>query len=419
MNTLSGKRILIAVSGGIAAYKACELLRFYQNNGAALVAILMTPGATQFISPLTFETLSQHPVYLDHFKNTSEGIPEHIDLAQHFDVLVIAPCSANTLAKLAHGLADNLLTTTFLTFTDKPVVLAPAMNTRMWENPLTQDNWKRLKQLATVYPVEPASGNLACGETGIGKLADIEAIALTTEKALQYGKHSFLGQHVVVTAGGTEVAIDSVRYLTNRSSGKMGEALADVLYTLGATVTLLHANALLNKPYSTQYTPTVPLLMEATQSAFEQANGLIMAAAVSDYALHSDWLPLHNQKIKKKNKLDIPLLQGPDILATCAASKKAGQWIVGFAAESDTENALSLARAKMRAKKIDAIVLNDISRRDIGFASNENEVTFIAGEQDALLIKKASKKIIASTLLQCVHQYCLLAPENEIIESKP
>jgi len=391
MKRLENQKILVAVTGGIAAYKACDLIRRLQEEGAQ-VSAMMTPAAGEFITPLTLECLTQAPVYLNNLENTLEGIPTHIALAQQMDAMVILPCSANTLAKLAYGMADNLVTTTAITFTDKPIVIAPAMNTRMWMNPLVQKNLSILSALSNTTLIPPDTGSLACGEEGEGKLADLDTVLLTIYQATHPSQNLYQGKRVVVTAGATQEPIDPVRAITNRGSGKMGIALADELFAMGADVCLIHTLPSLHKPYQTVRVQTVEELGKQTQLQFKTADGLIMAAAVSDFKVAKA-----DQKIKKQPSLNLSLEKTDDILQTLSSTKKPGQFTMGFAAES--ENMLAHAQEKLRYKQLDMIVANDISRDDIGFQTDENEVTLLFPDKPNIHLEKAPKWFIARDIL--------------------
>lgn len=409
MTRFDHKRILIGITGGIAAYKACEVIRMLQREGAAQVLALMTPEATQFITPLTLESLTRHPVYTTHLENTPDGIPTHVWLAQQMDAFLMVPASANTLGKLAHGLGDNLLTTTALTFTDKPLVIAPAMNTRMWENPLVQHNVKHLEKVPFITIVPPQVGDLACGEHGDGKLASPERILAYLAQALHPHRTLFYGKTVLITAGGTAEPIDAVRTLTNRSSGKMGIALADELFAMGATVCLVHTLPTLDKPYPTVFVETARDMQTAVQQYVDTADIVLMAAAVADFKAPDH---LANHKVKKQDTWTLTLEKNPDILQSLGAGKKTGQLIVGFAAES--EHVMDYAQEKLVQKHLDMIVANDISRPDIGFGSEDNEVTLLCHNEAPVRLQKASKQLIARQILLHLYQRFLAPREGAV-----
>ena len=388
---LSGKRILIGITGGIAAYKICTLIRLFKRQNAD-VRVVVTPNALNFVTKLTLQTLSQNEVYVEMF-DIPEWKPEHIALTEA-DIFVIAPCSANTLGKLAYGLADNLLTSTALAFKN-PVLIAPAMNDGMWENKIVQDNIKKL--ITAGYKIlEPDEGFLACGTVGNGRMNEPEKIFEEVLKILKSDKINLNGQKIVVTAGGTREKIDPVRYITNNSSGKMGEAIADYAYECGAEVTLVSTKKV-EKPYKV-------LVAQSAEDMFETVKNLdydsiFMAAAVSDYRVKEK----SEQKIKKVDEmgLTLELVQNPDILKYLSANKKQGQMVVGFCAES--ENLIENAEIKIDKKGCDFLIANDISRKDIGFDSDENEVFIIAENRNKIKINKAPKRVVAQKILEYVY----------------
>ncbi|MBY0403377.1 MAG: bifunctional phosphopantothenoylcysteine decarboxylase/phosphopantothenate--cysteine ligase CoaBC, partial [Cyanobacteria bacterium] len=294
---------------------------------------------------------------------------------------------------------DNIVTTTAITFTNKPLVIVPAMNTRMWENPAVQNNIKLLKSFPNVVVVPPDKGLLACGETGEGKLADLESIKLHVYQATHPNKDLYKGKTYVVTTGGTVESIDSVRTISNISSGKMGLAIADELFAMGANVILVHTlEGDVRKPYETVSAKSVKQLEVATKKAFEKADGLIMAAAVSDFTVENPAVG----KIKKQAKMTLELVKTHDFLVDIGNSKKPGQVVVGFAAEA--VDLITNAKGKLEKKNLDMIVANDISRKDIGFKSDENEVTLLFREGENKPLPKASKSLIARGLLTELHQ---------------
>lgn len=411
MQRFENKRVLLGITGGIAAYKVCDLIRMLYREGATEVVAMMTPSAQTFIPSLTIESLTRSYVYANNLENTEDGTPSHIALAQDMDVLVIVPASANTIAKLAHGMADNIVTTTAVSFTNKPIVIAPAMNTRMWQNPLVQKNLRILNSLDNVLIVPPEEGDLACGEYGEGKLAELETILLYIYKALHPQQKLFKDKRVVVTAGGTAEPIDAARVITNRSSGKMGIAVADELFAMGADVLLLHTVRGLDKPYRIIRIETVEELARYTKRNFKEADGLVMAAAVSDFQLSSAQKAKINGKIKKATSLNLELVKTEDILGELGPTKKPEQFIVGFAAESN--HVLLHAREKLELKELDMIVANDISRSDIGFGSDENEVTLLFKDKERIDLPRAPKSLIARQLLVHLYQKYLAKREDE------
>lgn len=404
---LRGKTVAIGVTGSIAAYRACDLIRELYRRGAARVIPLMTESAKEFITPLTLKALSQQPVYSSELEVDPLGMPIHIVLAQQADILVIMPATANTIANLAHGIADDLVSTTAITFTGKPVLIAPAMNTRMWQNPLTRRNLAILREVGNLTIVEPSSGLLACGETGDGHLADQETILREIYRLVHPQRNRLSGLRALVTAGGTAEPIDPVRVITNRSSGKMGIALADELYAMGASVTVVTSVAGLNRPYEVVLVDTADEMRVEIENRFEDTELLLMAAAVSDYAMSQP----AKQKIKKdyeagkEKPLSIELTHNMDILARLGELKQPNQTLVGFAAEShDVEK---YAQQKLARKNLDVIVANDISRKDIGFAADENEVMLIFKDGDAVQLPKAPKQEIAREILNHLYDYRL------------
>lgn len=396
-----GKTIVIGITGGIAAYKACDLIRELYRRKAQRVICIMTPAAEAFITPLTLQALSRQPVYSSELAVDDSGVPVHITLAQQADALLILPASTDSIAKLSHGFADNLVTTTAITFTDKPILLAPAMNTRMWRNPLTQDNLQRLRQLPNVTVIEPCDGHLACGETGEGHLADQEIILRALYRAIHPKAGLFKGVKAIVTAGGTAEPIDPVRVISNRSSGKMGLAMADELHAMGAKVCLISTSRPSGlRPYEIVIAQTAVELQQTLEQRFETADLVVMAAAVSDFSVADP----QAEKIKRVEgeAIQIDLVSNPDILAGLGQRKKPGQILVGFAAES--RDLLENASEKLRRKNLDMIVANDISRSDIGFEAEENEVTLLFPEAPPITLEKAPKSAIARQTLLSLYQ---------------
>jgi phosphopantothenoylcysteine decarboxylase/phosphopantothenate--cysteine ligase len=360
-----GKKILLGVTGGIAAYKACEIASRLVQAGAE-VDVVMTPAATEFVRPLTFQALTGRPVSLEMFALLREKEIGHISLANRADLILIAPLTANTLAKLAHGLADNLLSSTVLA-SSAPVLLAPAMNSGMYENGMTQQNLALVKN-AGMRVIEPGTGRLACGTTGKGRLADLDQIIEEVEKT--FFSRELCGKVFVVTAGGTREPLDPVRFLGNRSSGKMGYAIARSLLQRGARVKLISGPSALLPPAGTEFflVETAQEMAEAMEKALVGASALVMAAAVADYRAAE----ISPQKIKKNGENRcLELVLNPDLLASCR-----GDYLrVGFAAES--EELLPNAEKKRMRKGLDLIVANDITRADSGFDRDTNKVFFL------------------------------------------
>ena len=384
--------VVLGVTGGIAVYKACELLRLLQKRGID-VFVVMTQNACRFVAPLTFETLSGHPVAVDTFDRPQTWEVEHIALAKRADLFLIAPATANIMGKMACGIADDMLSTTVMA-TRAPVLVAPAMNTGMWENAAVQQNVKTLRARG-VEIVAPVSGHLACGDSGAGKLEDVAVIA---ERAceLLFAKKDMEGLRVMVTAGPSREALDPVRYISNRSSGKMGYAIAQAAQKRGAEVTLLSGPVAIEAPQGVKlvpFTTTQELLDRASELAQEQ-DLLIQAAAPADYRAKEVAL----QKIKKQGgePMTFTLVENPDVAATLGKAKRSGQVFVGFAAE--TNDVLAHARDKLARKNLDMIVANDVTRPGAGFDVDTNIVTLITKDgQEALPMM--SKAEVAQRIL--------------------
>lgn len=384
--------VVLGVTGGIAVYKACELLRLLQKRGID-VFVVMTRNACRFVAPLTFETLSGHPVAVDTFDRPQTWEVEHIALAKRADLFLIAPATANIMGKMACGIADDMLSTTVMA-TRAPVLVAPAMNTGMWENAAVQQNVKTLRARG-VEIVAPVSGHLACGDSGAGKLEDVAVIA---ERAceLLFAKKDMEGLRVMVTAGPSREALDPVRYISNRSSGKMGYAIAQAAKKRGAEVTLLSGPVAIEAPQGVKlvpFTTTQELLDRASELAQEQ-DLLIQAAAPADYRAKE----IAPQKIKKQGgePMTFTLVENPDVAATLGKAKRSGQVFVGFAAE--TNDVLAHARDKLARKNLDMIVANDVTRPGAGFDVDTNIVTLITKDgQEALPMM--SKAEVAQRIL--------------------
>lgn len=387
---LLGKNILIGISGGIAAYKICQLVRNFIKQGAN-VKVVMTPHSKEFVTPMTLSTLSKNKVYSEEF-NQDDWSPEHISLADEADIFVLAPATANTIGKVATGVCDNLLTSLLCAF-NKPVVFAPAMNCNMWENETVQKNIQTLLTKGFEI-VEPTSGELACGYEGVGRMAEIDVIEAKVVEVLERGQ--FLkDKKIVITAGGTKEELDPVRYIGNYSSGKMGIALADEAHFAGAEVELI-TTVKVDRCYKITDVKSALAMQVAVNSAMEESDVLIMAAAVADYRPKERV----EQKMKKAEALTVEFVKNPDIVAEVAQNKNSNQTIIGFAAES--ENVIEYAKGKIQSKKLDYIVANDISKSDIGFGSNENEVVLIDKDFNEIKIEKDSKNKIAKKILKAV-----------------
>ncbi len=389
--------VVLGVSGGIAAYKACEIVSRLKKAGTE-VHVIMTENAVKLAAPLTFQTLSGNPVVVDTFAPPVAFEVEHIALAQKADVFVIAPATANILAKMAHGIADDMLSTTVLA-TKAPVLVAPAMNTAMWEHPATQANVKLLKDRG-VHMIGPAGGLLACGDSGIGRMSEPEEI---TEEILHLlnSDDSMRGLRVLVTAGPTREAIDPVRFITNRSSGKMGYAIAETAAARGAEVTLVSGPVSIPAPAHCRVisVETTEDLYQAMMRECRNQDIIIQSAAPADYR------PMERaeQKIKKEKgqPLHLTLVENEDIAAAVGQNKRKGQILVGFAAE--TENLLDNASGKLHRKNLDMIVANDVTRPGAGFDVDTNIVTLITEnhqESFPMMTKKEVSEIILNKAME-------------------
>ena len=381
-------RVILGIGGGIAAYKSAELARLLMQSGHEVQAI-MTRAAEEFVRPLTFAALTGRKVLTDLF--AIESAIEHISVAQEKDVLAIAPATADLIAKMAHGLADDFLTTLYLAFTG-PVVVAPAMNVNMWRHPATQANLETLRRRGHRI-VEPASGYLACGMTGPGRLADPEAIAAAIESELPR-RHDLDGEHVLVTAGPTQEPLDPVRYITNRSSGKMGYALAEAAAARGAHVVLISGPVNLMPPRGVEvvHVHTAVEMHDCVMEHLAPATIVIKAAAVADF--HLGKVP--DQKVKKTAaRISMELDPTPDILAELGR-KKGDRLLIGFAAE--TQNLVQEARRKLESKNCDMVVANLVGGSDSGFESDENEVTLLTRTGETIPMARASKREIADRI---------------------
>ena len=381
---LQSKHILLGITGGIAAYKICTLIRDFKKVGAE-VKVIATPNALNFVTKLTLQNLSQNEVYIEEF-DINNWKPEHISLAGWADIMLIAPATANTISKIAQGIADNLLTSVACAFSKK-MIIAPAMNVNMWNNDAVQNNLKILQKRG-IEILEPESGFLACGYMGKGRLCSLDKIYNAVEEALNYSQ-MLKGQKVVITAGGTVEEIDPVRYISNYSSGKMGLALAKSAQSMGAEVVFITTKDF-DVPFKKVLVKSAQDMQNAINEEFDTANYIIMAAAVADYRVKE----FSEQKIKKENNdsITLELVKNPDILADLCKNKTS-QTIVGFCAES--ENLMENAKTKIEKKGCDYLVANDISRKDIGFNSDENEVTILSQDGAIKKISKASKSVIA------------------------
>lgn len=388
---LAGKTVLLCVSGSIAAYKIAYLASALKKLKAD-VHVLMTRNATNFINPITFETLTGNKCLVDTFDRNFEFSVEHVSLAKAADVVLVAPASANVIAKLAHGLADDMLTTTVLACTCKKII-SPAMNTRMFENPITQDNLKICEHYG-MEVISPASGYLACGDTGAGKMPEPEVLLQYILKEVQYEK-DLKGKKIFVTAGPTREAIDPVRYITNHSTGKMGYAIAKTAALRGADVTLVSGPAEVEPPMFVNFVPVVTAkdMFEAVTSRSDEMDAVIKAAAVADYRPKF----VNTEKTKKKDgDMAIELERTDDILKWLGEHKKGSQFLCGFSME--TEHMLENSRAKLKKKNLDMIVANNLKVAGAGFGTDTNVVTMIR-ENREIELPIMSKEEVAGAIL--------------------
>ena len=391
-------KVALGVTGGIAAYKAAEIVRLLQDRGIR-VQVIMTRAAQEFVRPLTFAALSGEKVITGMFTEGEEqganidSAIEHIAVAQSIDALLVAPATADVLAHFAQGLASDFLTTLYLA-TTAPVVVAPAMNVNMWNHPATQANLEVLRQRG-VKIVDPGSGYLACGMTGSGRLAEKEVIVAAVLEALG-ASQDLAGETVLITAGPTREKIDPARYLTNRSSGRMGYAMAETALRRGARVLLVSGPTALTPPGAAEFTrvESAEQMRDAVLNLLPQASIVIKSAAVSDYRAKTK----SAQKIKRKGPITLELEPTADILKEISARKQS-QIVVGFAAE--TENVLENARQKLASKHLDAIVVNDVSREGVGFDSDRNEVTIITHDE-VVEVPETTKWEVAQRVLDQV-----------------
>ncbi len=406
LSVIPHKNIVLAVTGGIAAYKSAILVRRLKDYGFD-VRVVMTHGAQAFITPLTFQALSGNPVHTELLDPAAEAGMGHIELARWADLLLVAPASCDTLAKFAHGLADDLLSTVFLA-TKSPVWVAPAMNQQMWAAKATQRNLQTLVEDG-VHVIMPDAGEQACGDVGLGRMPEPEEIARQVagyfhqaQRAIAEKFGLLAGKRVVITAGPTREAIDPVRYISNHSTGKMGFALAAACYAAGAQVTLIAGPVSLDTPNGVQRVNVASArqMLDVSMDSLETGCDIFIAtAAVADYRVAE----VAEHKIKKAgDELNVSLVKNPDIVATIAGQEKR-PFMVGFAAE--TQNVEEYAAGKLVAKKLDMIACNDVSRADIGFASDENAMTVFFAESYHMKkreLEKASKQEISQQLVEAI-----------------
>ena len=388
---MRGKHIIVAVSAGIAAYKAIEVVSRLRKKGAE-VKVVMTQNATHIASPLTFGEISGHPVALDMFEQVHQWDVEHIALATWADAYVVVPATANVIGKIYAGIADDMLTTTIMA-TTAPKYLCPAMNTEMYNNPITQRNLEGLRSLG-YHIMDPAEGWLACGITGVGRLPEPEAIVDWLE-AKMCSTNELEGTTILVTAGGTQESIDPVRYIGNRSSGKMGYAIAEQAARMGAKVILVSAPTSLPIPNSVDFisVDSAVSMQEAVEARYNDVNVVIMAAAVSDFRV----LHKAEKKIKKMESMTIELVKNPDILQGLG-SKKSHQILVGFAAE--TEHVIKYGQDKVAKKNLDMLVANDVSKSNAGFNVDTNEGYFLYPDKEPKEMPNMKKSDLARHILR-------------------
>lgn len=401
---LAGKHIVLGVTGSIAAYKIASLASMLMKQHAD-VTVIMTKNATNFINPITFESLTGNKCLVDTFDRNFEFQVEHVSLARQTDVFLTAPASANVIAKAAHGIADDMLTTTLLACTC-PKIVAPAMNTRMYQNPVVQDNLEILKRYG-MEVIDPANGYLACGDTGAGKMPDPEVLYEYIIKALT--PKDMAGRKVLVTAGPTQERLDPVRYISNHSTGKMGYAIARQAMLRGAEVTLVSGKVNLQPPMGVRMVPVVSAadMAQAVKADAREQDIIIKAAAVADYrpAVTAD------EKLKKKDdEMNLVLERTEDILAWLGAHRRPGQFLCGFSME--TEHMLENSRAKLEKKKIDMIVANNLKQTGAGFGTDTNVVTLLTKE-DTLTLPIMSKEEVADRLLTFIMKKSFYAGERE------
>ena len=391
---LRGKTVVLGVTGSIAAYKIATLASMLVKKQAS-VHVIMTKNATNFINPITFESLTGHKCLVDTFDRNFEFQVEHVSLAKQADVVMIAPASANVIGKLAHGLADDMLTTTFLAC-KCPKIVSPAMNTAMFENPIVQDNLKILEKYGYEV-IQPASGYLACGDTGSGKMPEAEILYQYIERTLA-GPKDLVGKKILVTAGPTQENIDPVRYITNHSSGKMGYAVAKAAMLRGADVTLVSGQTALTPPMFVKYvqiTTAEEMYQEVTSRSDEQ-DIIIKAAAVADYRPKT----VYENKVKKKEgQMAIELERTKDILAYLGEHKKENQFLCGFSME--TENMIGNSRAKLQKKNLDMVAANNVKVEGAGFQGDTNVMTLITQDQE-IALPLMSKEEAANKILDII-----------------
>ena len=393
---LNQKKVAVYVTGGIAAYKALLFVRLLIKEGAQ-VKVAMTQSACQFVSPLTFQVLTKEKVMVETFDENDSSVVQHIHFADWTELAIVIPATANTIAKIAHGIADNFVTSAFLA-TTAPKVIVPAMNEHMWENPATLRNCVQLQKDGVIM-IEPSEGFLAEGYLGKGRLPEPEEVLLQIKEMnlFEQEEQPLLGKKVLITAGGTKERIDPVRYISNDSSGKMGYALAEDAVKKGAEVILISATTALPVPKSVkiEYVESAREMQEKVLNHFSSVDIAIMVAAVSDYRVKEP----ATQKMKKtdgEDEITLTLVKNPDILKKLGSLKKEGQTIIGFAAE--THQVIEFAKQKLVKKNADFIIANNVSDQTIGFGSDMHQVTILSKNGDEILLPKVSKYLLAKEI---------------------
>ena len=393
---LNQKKVAVYVTGGIAAYKALLFVRLLIKEGAQ-VKVAMTQSACQFVSPLTFQVLTKEKVMVETFDENDSSVVQHIHFADWTELAIVIPATANTIAKIAHGIADNFVTSAFLA-TTAPKVIVPAMNEHMWENPATLRNCVQLQKDGVIM-IEPSEGFLAEGYLGKGRLPEPEEVLLQIKEMNLFDQEEqpLLGKKVLITAGGTKERIDPVRYISNDSSGKMGYALAEDAVKKGAEVILISATTALPVPKSVkiEYVESAREMQEKVLNHFSSVDIAIMVAAVSDYRVKEP----ATQKMKKtddEDEITLTLVKNPDILKQLGSLKKEGQTVIGFAAE--THQVIEFAKQKLVKKNADFIIANDVSDQSIGFGSDMHQVTILSKTGEEILLPKVSKQLLAKEI---------------------
>ena len=400
---LNQKKVAVYVTGGIAAYKALLFVRLLIKEGAQ-VKVAMTQSACQFVSPLTFQVLTKEKVMVDTFDENDPSVVQHIHFADWTELAIVIPATANTIAKITHGIADNFVTSAFLA-TTAPKVIVPAMNEHMWENPATLRNCAQLQKDGVIM-IEPSEGFLAEGYSGKGRLPEPEEVLLQIKEMnlFEQEEQPLLGKKVLITAGGTKERIDPVRYISNDSSGKMGYALAEDAVKKGAEVILISATTALPVPKGVkiEYVESARGMQEKVLNHFSSVDIAIMVAAVSDYRVKEP----ATQKIKKiddEDEITLTLVKNPDILKQLGSLKKEGQTVIGFAAE--THQVIEFAKQKLVKKNADFIIANDVSDQSIGFGADMHQVTILSKTGEEILLPKVSKQLLAKEIWKNLIQH--------------